>query len=127
MIFEHRHIGITQESEKSILSKLTIDSIDSLCNKTIPKHIEYSLPEFNHMSEQEYEHHIKNIAKKNTITRSFIGQGYHSNYCPSIIRRNILENPSWYTQYTPYVTHHTLYTRIIITTFSRTKLLFVDR
>ena len=102
MKFKERHIGITSTSKKEMLQSIGYNSIEDLCNDTLAKDINYTISEFNEMSEQEYEGHVEELGKKNTQTLSLIGQGFYPNYCPSIIRRNILENPCWYTQYTPY-------------------------
>ena len=100
--FTDRHIGITPDSEASMLSELGYQSLDDLCNHAIAENIEYHLPKSANMTEAEFESHINNLGNKNKPTLSLIGQGFYPNYCPAIIRRNILENPSWYTQYTPY-------------------------
>jgi glycine dehydrogenase len=79
-------------------------SVDSLIDKTIPKdirlHEELELPEA--MNEWEYLSHMKALAQENQICRSYIGMGYYGTITPPVIRRNILENPGWYTSYTPY-------------------------
>ena len=100
--FTDRHIGITPESEAIMLSELGYKSLDDLCNHALAKNIEYHLPKSNGMTEAEFESHINALGEQNTPTLSLIGQGFYPNYCPAVIRRNILENPSWYTQYTPY-------------------------
>ncbi len=102
MIFKHRHIGISQENEKKMLADLNCKSIDNLTKNTLAKNIDYTIDAFKEISEQAFENHINEIGNKNKQTLSLIGQGFYPNYCPSIIRRNILENPCWYTQYTPY-------------------------
>jgi glycine dehydrogenase len=100
--FHNRHIGPTTDQEKNMLNYLGELSVDDICNKALTENITDEIPYFSEMSEFEYEEHIQSIGQKNTITISLIGQGFHPNYCPSVIRRNVLENPSWYTQYTPY-------------------------
>jgi glycine dehydrogenase len=102
MKFTTRHIGICDDTTRPMLDLLDLDSLDDLVDKALPKDIHASISPFPALSEQEYEHHITNVGNKNIQTTSFIGQGYYRTYCPSVIRRNILENPSWYTQYTPY-------------------------
>jgi glycine dehydrogenase len=102
MKFSTRHIGINDDTTRPMLDLLNLDSLDDLVDKSLPKDIHASISPFPALSEQEYEDHITNIGNKNTQTTSFIGQGFYRTYCPSVIRRNILENPSWYTQYTPY-------------------------
>ena len=71
MKFENRHIGITKESEKEMLKMLNCNSLDELCNQTIPSEISYELPSITALSEQEFEAKITGIAKKNHINRSF--------------------------------------------------------
>src|SRR6056300_540218 len=102
MKFNKRHIGITPSSKKEMLKIIGYNSIEDLCKDTLAKNIDYNINTFCEMSEQEYENHVEKIGKKNIQTLSLIGQGFYPNYCPSVIRRNILENPCWYTQYTPY-------------------------
>ena len=102
--FSSRHIGINIDQKKEMLNSLGINSIDELISETIPKNIrintELKLDEA--LTENEYLNHIKNLAKKNKNYKSFIGLGYNESIIPSVIKRNILENPSWYTAYTPY-------------------------
>ena len=102
MKFKERHIGITETSKKEMLTAIGYNHIDELCKETLAENIDYKIKDFNEMSEQEFERHINSLGEKNTVSMSLIGQGFYPNYCPSIIRRNILENPCWYTQYTPY-------------------------
>ncbi len=102
--FEHRHIGPNEEEKSAMLSYLGMSSLDELINLTIPPQIrlkgEMDLPE--PMSEQQFMTHIKSLAAKNQLSRNFIGMGYHPTVLPGVIQRNILENPGWYTAYTPY-------------------------
>jgi len=102
--FSSKHIGINKDQEKEMLNCLGIDSVDQLISETIPKNIrlnkELVLDEA--LTENEFLNHIKNLAKKNKNYKSFIGLGYNESIIPSVIKRNILENPSWYTAYTPY-------------------------
>lgn len=101
--FIHRHIGSTEMVEK-LLSTVNVDSLDELIVETIPDAIR--LPESLNLSaaksEQEYLQHIQAIANKNQLWKSYIGMGYYGTITPPVIQRNILENPGWYTQYTPY-------------------------
>lgn len=101
--FAKRHIG-TIGSESSLLSAIGISSMEELINKTVPSAIrashELDLPEA--MSEAAYLQHIKELSLKNKVFKSYIGQGYYDTITPSVILRNIFENPGWYTQYTPY-------------------------
>ncbi len=102
--FVDRHIGPGEEDVKVMLQKVGVKSIDELINKTIPKsiHLDKPLEMEEPMSETEYLAHLREIASKNKLYRSFIGQGYYDTITPSVILRNILENPAWYTSYTPY-------------------------
>ncbi|PLX13215.1 MAG: glycine dehydrogenase (aminomethyl-transferring) [Marinilabiliales bacterium] len=102
--FVDRHIGPREQELTSMLKKIGVDSLDHLIDETVPKKIrlqnKLNLPEG--MSEYEYTIHLKEIASKNKQFRSYIGQGYYNTITPAVIQRNILENPSWYTSYTPY-------------------------
>ena len=102
--FRKRHIGPTEEETRKMLAATGFGSIDALIEKTIPSHImmqgDLKVPRA--MSENEYLRHIKSISLKNKIFTNYIGQGYYGTIVPSVILRNIFENPGWYTQYTPY-------------------------
>ena len=102
--FSSRHIGINKEQKKYILDSLGIDSMEQLISETIPKNIRLKkdLDLENALSENEFLTHIEKLSKKNKNYKSFIGLGYNQSVTPSVIKRNILENPSWYTAYTPY-------------------------
>ena len=102
--FQYRHIGPNEEQLKEMLEAVGADSLEDLMNKTVPDGIRISqrlkLPPA--MSESDYLRHIKEISLKNKIFKNYIGQGYYDTITPSVILRNIFENPGWYTQYTPY-------------------------
>ena len=102
--FESRHIGPRQHEISEMLVKIGVHSLDELIDKTIPSEIRLkkglSLPE--PVSEYEYLKELKSIASKNKQYKTYIGMGYYNTIFPSVIKRNILENPSWYTSYTPY-------------------------
>mgnify|MGYP000064521782 CR=1 FL=1 len=102
--FSSRHNGPRGNEINEMLSVIGADSIDQLIDETIPKAIrlkeKLNLPEA--YSEYEYLNHIKAIASKNKVYKSYIGMGYSPTITPSVILRNVLENPGWYTQYTPY-------------------------
>ncbi|MEO8711521.1 MAG: aminomethyl-transferring glycine dehydrogenase [Parafilimonas sp.] len=102
--FAHRHIGPDENETSKMLKTIGENSVDELINKTVPASIrmehELNIPEA--MSEHEYLQHIKNISLKNKIFKNYIGQGYYGTITPSVILRNVFENPGWYTQYTPY-------------------------
>src|SRR6266852_3928730 len=102
--FARRHIGPNEEEVRAMLGDLGFDSLGALIDATVPKDIrlkgELNLPEAK--SEGEALAELRAIAQKNKIARSFIGTGYYDCITPPIIQRNILENPGWYTAYTPY-------------------------
>jgi len=102
--FVNRHIGPRDYELPQMLQVIGVNSLDDLIEKTIPRSIMLEkplrLPEA--MSEFEYLNHIKSLGQKNKMFRSFIGQGYYGVALLSVIVRNVLENPSWYTSYTPY-------------------------
>lgn len=102
--FIKRHIGPRDEQLNEILSTIGVKSIEDLIDRTVPKNIRLKQP-INiptGMSEYEYFKRIKKIALKNKVFKSYIGTGYYNTVFPAVIQRNILENPSWYTSYTPY-------------------------
>src|SRR5437870_1910212 len=102
--FARRHIGPNQEEIDAILGSVGLENLNALIEAAIPKNIrlnrQLDLPEAK--SESEALTELRAIAKKNRITRSFIGAGYSDCITPPVIQRNILENPGWYTAYTPY-------------------------
>lgn len=102
--FSKRHIGPNEAEKAQMLNKIGVSSITELIDKTIPAHIrlnrELNIDEA--MSEQEYLHHITALGQLNTVNKSFIGLGYSETIVPPVILRNVLENPGWYTAYTPY-------------------------
>ena len=102
--FVHRHIGPSEKDITEMLKTLKLSSLDDLINKAVPDSIRMSekidLP--SSLTETEVLNEIKVIAKRNRIVKSMIGMGYHNTYMPGVIQRNLLENPGWYTAYTPY-------------------------
>ncbi len=102
--FIDRHIGPNAEDTNEMLKVIEIDSLDELIEKTIPARIrlgnDIELDE--PMTEQEFISQLRNTASKNKIFKSYIGMGYYPTKTPFVIQRNIMENPGWYTQYTPY-------------------------
>lgn len=102
--FEDRHNGPSAEEAKEMLAFLGVDSLDQLIEQTVPSQIRaknrLNLPPA--LSEVAYLEKVKQIAEKNKVFKSFIGQGYYDVNVPGVIQRNVLENPGWYTQYTPY-------------------------
>jgi glycine dehydrogenase len=102
--FASRHIGPSPSDVEAMLTTLGVSSLDALIEQTVPASIRHPKP-LEHgpaMSEVEVLAHLKGIAAKNQIFSSFIGMGYHGTHLPGVILRNILENPAWYTAYTPY-------------------------
>ncbi|MGC9330427.1 MAG: aminomethyl-transferring glycine dehydrogenase [Bacteroidales bacterium] len=104
-LFTKRHIGPSENDIQDMLDTVGVDSVEQLINETIPESIRLDkpidLPEHG-MSEQGFLSHIKEIAGKNKVYKSYIGQGYYDTVFPSVIKRNVFENPGWYTSYTPY-------------------------
>jgi glycine dehydrogenase len=102
--FVSRHIGPNPADTKEMLRTIGVASLEELIEKTVPGAIrmQHSLKLPAGMSENEYLDHIKQVSLKNKVSKSFIGQGYYDTITPSVILRNVFENPGWYTQYTPY-------------------------
>ena len=102
--FVRRHIGPNEEEVRAMLGEVGFENLDALIDAAVPKNIrlnrQLNLPEAK--SETEALAELRAIANKNKIVRSFIGAGYHGCITPPVIQRNILENPGWYTAYTPY-------------------------
>jgi glycine dehydrogenase len=102
--FAHRHIGPNKAARAAMLAELDFENLDALIDATVPRNIRLdgalALPEAK--SEGEALEELRALAKKNRIARSFIGAGYSDTITPPVIQRNILENPGWYTAYTPY-------------------------
>jgi len=102
--FENRHIGLNNEDVETMLSCIGLDSIDQLIKQTIPNSIlkKEELNIKSAINENEYLSSLKKTAQLNKNYDNFIGQGYYGTFTPSVIKRNILCNPGWYTAYTPY-------------------------
>ena len=102
--FELRHIGIRNNDYETMLKTIGVESVDQLIFETVPDNIKLTeeLQLDKAMSEQEYLEHIHELSLKNKVYKSYIGLGYHPTNLPAVIQRNILENPGWYTAYTPY-------------------------
>ena len=102
--FSGRHIGPNKAETTAMLSEIGVNSLEELIGKTIPDGIriktDLDVPEA--ISEFEYLNALKKVAAKNKIFKSYIGQGYYDTITPSVILRNVFENPGWYTAYTPY-------------------------
>ena len=102
--FALRHIGPRENDIKEMLQTIGAESIEQLIYETIPSNIrlEKDLGLDEAMTEYEYSTHINNLSKLNKTYKTYIGLGYHPTILPAVIQRNILENPGWYTAYTPY-------------------------
>ena len=102
--FSLRHIGPRPAEQQQMLQFIGVNSIDELIKQTIPdnirlkKDLDLEAP----MSEQEFTVNMHQLSKKNKVYKTYIGMGYHPTILPAVIQRNILENPGWYTAYTPY-------------------------
>ena len=102
--FEQRHIGPRAHDVTTMLTAIGAESLDALINQTVPENIRLKRPLSigQPMGEHNYFRHLRKLANKNKVFRTYIGLGYYNTLTPSVIRRNIFENPGWYTQYTPY-------------------------
>jgi glycine dehydrogenase len=102
--FSERHIGPNEHDTKEMLATVGVASLEDLISKTIPDaiRIKKDLEVPDAISEFQYLSELKKVAAKNKVFKSYIGQGYNDTITPSVILRNVFENPGWYTQYTPY-------------------------
>lgn len=102
--FQQRHIGPNETETAGMLKTIGVNSLEELIARTVPASIRLQAPLDlpQPLSEYEYLSELSQIAEKNIVARSFIGQGYYNCITPTVILRNIFENPGWYTQYTPY-------------------------
>ncbi|MCI5056022.1 MAG: aminomethyl-transferring glycine dehydrogenase [Flavobacteriales bacterium] len=102
--FSSRHIGVEDLEKEELLEVIGFQSVEDLVSATIPKNIRLGsdLNLESGFSESEYLRHIEELGNKNDQFTNFIGMGYYGTIIPSVVRRNILENPGWYTAYTPY-------------------------
>ena len=102
--FVPRHVGPSEAEVAEMLEVIGYSSLDELIDATIPAGIRFRRPLAIHGGRSEHEAlaAMRAIAVKNRIFRSYLGYGYHDTLTPPVIQRNILENPGWYTAYTPY-------------------------
>ena len=103
-LFAHRHNGSDTQATREMLKTINAESLEQLIDETIPDGIRLSAP-LNlpaALSEVDFLAEFKELASKNKIYKSYIGMGYYDTHVPNVIKRNILENPAWYTAYTPY-------------------------
>ncbi len=103
-VFALRHNGPRESDIPKMLETIGVDNLDHLIYETIPDDIRLksTLDLDEALSENEFLNHIQKLGAKNKLFKSYIGLGYHESFTPSVIKRNILENPGWYTAYTPY-------------------------
>ena len=99
-----RHIGPSPKEMQAMFKVLEVRDLDHLIDQTVPESIRKKAPlEWERAkSEREMLFHMREVARKNSHMTSLIGQGYYGTVTPPAIQRNILENPAWYTAYTPY-------------------------
>jgi glycine dehydrogenase len=102
--FAQRHIGLNDHDIETMLAELGYSSLDQLTDKVVPSSIADNAPLDldSGLSEEQALAELKSIAEQNIILKSCIGQGYYNTFTPKVIQRNVLENPAWYTAYTPY-------------------------
>ncbi|MDE1464513.1 aminomethyl-transferring glycine dehydrogenase [Spartinivicinus poritis] len=102
--FIQRHIGPDQADKQAMLATLGVDTLAQLIDQTVPQSIRLKQPLMlgESMTEQDALATLKKMAAKNKVFKSYIGMGYHNTITPNVILRNVLENPGWYTAYTPY-------------------------
>ena len=99
-----RHIGISSQEQQEMLKTLGVETLDQLIEQTVPQAIRLKEPmKLNQpLTERAYLEHLAELAQNNKLYTSYIGQGWYDTITPPVIQRNILENPVWYTSYTPY-------------------------
>ena len=102
--FSSRHNSISEKDQRLMLKKIGLKSLDELIGLTLPKSIslEKELNLDNPKTESEFLDYFRKVVGKNKVYKSYIGMGYYNCIIPNVIKRNILENPGWYTAYTPY-------------------------
>ena len=102
--FASRHHGMSIADHQHMLEMINAKDMEQLIEETIPKGIrlkcDLNIPDA--LTEEEFLAEFRKIALKNKVYTSYIGQGYYDTFLPTVIQRNILENPAWYTAYTPY-------------------------
>src|SRR5437667_9754776 len=103
-LFQERHIGPSPEDQAAMLATLGYDSLDAFIDAVVPEDIRLRQPLRipPAITEQEALDALRQLATQNQVFRSYLGMGYHDCFTPTVIQRNVLENPGWYTAYTPY-------------------------
>jgi len=102
--FVMRHIGPRDQEIQEMLGKLGVSTLDELIDQTVPKNIRLEKPLNleDGLTERQYYRKILALASKNKVFNTYIGMGFYDTITPAVILRNVLENPVWYTSYTPY-------------------------
>ncbi len=102
--FTGRHVGVNDEDHQKMISAIGVKSLEQLIEETVPSTIRlaHEMPIKEGMTESDFLRHMNSLSKKNVINSTYIGKGYYPTITPAVIQRNILENPGWYTPYTPY-------------------------
>src|SRR3989339_228526 len=102
--FVDRHVGVSENDVKKMCSVIGVSSLDELIDKTVPASIRLKekVQIEAAQTETEFLQSLKELSLKNKLFKNYIGLGYYPSITPGVIQRNILENPGWYTQYTPY-------------------------
>lgn len=102
--FTGRHVGVNDEDHQKMISAIGVKSLEQLIEETVPSTIRlaHEMPIKEGMTESDFLRHMNSLSKKNVINSTYIGKGYYPTITPAVIQRNILENPGWYTAYTPY-------------------------
>ena len=102
--FSSRHIGPSSEEREAMLKEIGFGSLDELIDQVVPADIrmEGDLDLETGMTEKQFSEHVADLASRNKLFKSYIGTGYYGTEVPAVIKRNVLENPGWYTAYTPY-------------------------
>ena len=103
-LFKARHIGPSPDERDAMLETIGVASLDSLIDEVVPPQIRLQRPLQLPPAQSEHQYHVRltDVARRNRVLRSYIGLGYHDTITPPVIQRMVLENPGWYTPYTPY-------------------------
>src|SRR5690349_20778278 len=102
--FVRRHIGPSAREEREMLAALGYESLDAFIDAVVPETLRFRRPLDLGPARSEHDvlHEIREMARRNEVWRSYLGMGYHATLTPPVVQRNVLENPGWYTAYTPY-------------------------
>ena len=102
--FKHRHVGPSEKERDEMLQAIGFNTMEELNSSTVPAAIrhDFDLNLKPAMTESEATAYLKSMADKNKVMKNYIGMGYYGTLTPAVVRRNLIEDPSWYTSYTPY-------------------------